>query len=178
MAIFSGLLLFGCAGSPDYEKEQKKALTPLPYIQAVDPDNNALMAFVEAYVAGQGAPSNTQFAFSRIDLDRDGLREGLVLFDTPNGYWCNQNGCRLLLMQARNQSFTYMGEIDSIRGPILVSDQTTRGWRDLVVKENSALFEPKTIVLSHNGFGYPEYLDSQHWIERDISTIPGTVLFP
>ena len=68
-----------------------------PAGKKVNPPDSVLIDAVTKFVAAQGAPPNSEYDFSRVDLNRDGLYEGIVLFKLPHTYWCGWDGCGMVI---------------------------------------------------------------------------------
>jgi hypothetical protein len=144
------------------EDRNKQALVTTPSLKPaehkiVDPNNEVFVGEVQKYLLSKNAPANSRYEITRIDLDGDGRREGLVHLVAPYSYWCNQFGCTVSVFKAHNNSFTNISEIYPIRGPIIVHKSKTNGWKDLIVRvQGQSLFEKsKNVVLKFNGKGYP-----------------------
>lgn len=154
------LLSFALAacGTPQY-RQPADPLLPMPegyYGVVEDPDERLLMAAVEDYLKHKGAPLFTRYEFSRIDLDNDTRRDAIVLMKTPNQYWCSFNGCRLAVFKAHNEGFELISEIEPVRGPLLVTEEETNGWRDIVVRISGRThWEAKNVALKFDGRSYP-----------------------
>lgn len=133
------------------------ALLPMPASTApVDPDNDQLMHAITAYVAQNGAPANSQFEYTRIDLNNDTRREGLVMMKSPHQFWCGIYGCRMLVFQAHDEGFSFLNEIAPVRGPITVTEERTNGWRNMnLIVDGRTGWDRKQVALQFNGLAYP-----------------------
>lgn len=153
-----GLVLQGCAAPQKKTDIAEAPLTPMPAIKPViDPDNGIFMTAIQDYLTEQNAPSYSRYEFSRVDLNKDGRREGLVLFNSPRSYWCNREGCSLVIFQAYNDGFRLHSEIAPVRGPVTVSATSRHeGWRDLIVRQSGLLgFRARNTQLRFDGQRYP-----------------------
>jgi hypothetical protein len=135
-------------------------LTPMPgefgAAPVRDPDNGRLMQVAEAYIAAAHGPANSQYQFTRIDLDGDGRRDALLLLQTPHESWCDFNGCRMAVFRATDTDFKLVAQIGPVRGPLLVANKRTNGWRDIVVRVSGRLNRPaKDVAMRFNGRTYP-----------------------
>ncbi len=161
--IFVSIALTACSsGKQDYAREP---LLPLPtdYTTLRDPDNTDFMAAITQYVHAKAGPSNTRYEFTRIDLDNDGRREGIVIMKTPHKFWCGDNGCNMAVFKAYNDDFKLVSEIAPVRGPLLISDHKTKGWRDIIVRVSGRTgFNAKDVALQFNGHTYPAQPAFQH----------------
>ena len=124
-------LLAGCSTSPP--PEEKQALTPVPP-RVIDPDDDILRKNVKAFLVANKAPAASRYKVVRFDLDEDGRRDALVLFETPFGYWCGTHGCTMLVMKAHNDRFSMVNSIQPVREPLYISEIESNGWKDIVVR--------------------------------------------
>jgi hypothetical protein len=149
------LSLSACGTGRD--KTPEAPLLPMPVSSVPhDPDNDRLMTAIAAYVQMQNGPANSRYEFTRIDLDNDGRREGLVMMKTPSGFWCGIYGCRMAVFQAHDEGFSLLSDMAPVRGPVTVSDNRTNGWRDLVVLVDGRTgWDRKEVALHFDGRTYP-----------------------
>jgi len=89
-----------------------------------------------------------------IDLNGDGHEDALVLLENPM-YFCGTGGCTLLVFKGTKSGFQFVSRSTLIRGPILVSEAKTHGWRDLVVEVSGGGIAPKQVALKFTGKKYP-----------------------
>lgn len=121
-----------------------------------DPDNEALAKAIMAYVGESKGPANSQYEFTRIDLDGDSRREGIVMMKNPHQFWCGIYGCRMAVFRAHNDGFAFMSEISPVRGPLTVSETRTNGWRDLLVMiDGRTGWDRKQVAVQFDGTTYP-----------------------
>jgi hypothetical protein len=149
--LTSVLLLAACAGGTDHA-----GLTPTG---SQDPDDAAMRESVTAFLQQTGAPVSSMYDFQRIDLDHDGRRDALVLFKNPYGYWCDQNGCTMLVMHAGEESFELVNAIQPVRGPLYVSSAATNGWRDIILHVGGRWSATRDVAMTYNGAQYPRNPD-------------------
>lgn len=152
------LLLQACAASTPPAQSDDGPLTPMPMVKPViDPDNQVFMKAIKDYIEDQQAPLQSRYEFARVDLDNDGRREGIILFTAPRSYWCQLEGCRMVILQAHNDGFSLSSEIAPVRGPITVSATSRHeGWRDLIVRQSGLLgFRARNTQLRFDGQRYP-----------------------
>ena len=154
-ALFLASLLSACAASDP--APSGGPLTPMPGEYSVrEPDDGVLNKAVTEYLAHSGSPSSTRYDFTRIDLDGDNRRDALVMMKGPHHYWCDMNGCSMVIFHANDDSFSTVSEMFPVRGPLYVSDQKTQGWRDLIVRVSGQSYaKAKNVAVSYDGSGYP-----------------------
>jgi len=61
----------------------------------------------------------------------------------------------MLVFKGTKSWFQFVSRSMLLRGPLLVSDTKTRGWRDLVVEVSGEGAIPKRVALKFDGKKYP-----------------------
>lgn len=178
-ALLCMFLVSGCA-SHHKQMAQQQPLTPMPEVKPLsDPSNQVFMQAINDYIIAKKAPRNTHFEFTRLDLNGDGRREGIVLLTSPHQYWCDMNGCSMAIFQARNDSFKLLSEVAPVRGPINVSNKTTNGWNDIVVTVSGRMdAEKKEVALKFEGNSYPSQPAFLPEARFAYNTVGGVRIFP
>ncbi|CAN1213350.1 hypothetical protein TUMEXPCC7403_24305 [Tumidithrix helvetica PCC 7403] len=70
------------------------------------------------------------YSYSLIDLNGDGKPEAIVY--PQSSYFCGTGGCTLMIFQPDAQGYRLIGNIPVSRKPIIVTNQKTNGWKDLI----------------------------------------------
>lgn len=153
--LVSGVLA-GCAGPQEAALEP--LLLPMPE-EPVDPTDVVARQTVMQFLQDTKAPVSSTYDIGRFDLNGDGRREAFVLFKTPYGYWCSFHGCTMLILEAHNESFTLLGDVQPLRAPLYVSSTATNGWKDLIVHISGRWTETKDVALQFDGANYPRNPD-------------------
>lgn len=91
---------------------------------------------------------------AEIDLNGDGHQDALVLMENPM-YYCGTGGCTMLVFKGTTSGFEFVSRSTLIRGPVLVSEAKTHGWRDLIVEVSGGGIAPKQVALKFTGSKYP-----------------------
>lgn len=188
LCLLSIIPLSGCGSSDDEQSLSTLSpaaggpLLPLPdegQRNPNDPNDTMFMNSVAEWLQTTSAPANSQYQFTRIDLDGDGMREGIALFESPYQEWCIEYGCTMFIFQAHEEGFSYLSEISPIRGPLVVTDRTTNGWRDIMayVSGRSA-YAAKNVSLKYNGNGYPMQPALEPAIDVSLADMDGVKIFP
>ncbi len=167
--------LTACGGSG---KEDLAYTPPSMFTAPVDPSDAALNKSIQTYLAAAGGPLNSQYEYSRVDLNGDGLREGLVLFKLPHSYWCGWTGCTMAIFEAGDNRFALLSETARIRGPIVVGDSKTNGWGDIGVRMTGTDTHDYNVLLQYDGTGYPHNPQNQTVVPYALAALGGTRLFP
>lgn len=179
LLIFASFTLAACAGNPEKVAVAEPA-APAGPPPVIDPSNGLFMGAIEDYLAATGAPANSQYEFTRIDLDKDDRRDGIVIMKSPHRYWCNMEGCKMVVFKAANDSFGLVSEIAPVRGPLVVSASETNGWRDLLLRISGRSYEPtRNVILRYDGKSYPAVPDYGPSVRiASINDVAGTRIFP
>jgi len=114
--------------------------------------NQALLAYLVS--KGDDPKYANPHQTAPIDLNGDGLQDALVLLENPM-YYCGTGGCTMLVFKGTKPGFEFVSRSSLIRGPVLVSEARTHGWRDLIVKVSGGGITPKMVALKYTGSKYP-----------------------
>lgn len=144
----------------------------------VDPSDKALFASIQQYLGDKAGPKNSQYEYTRADLNGDGLREGIVLFNLPHSYWCGWSGCTMAIFQAGDNNFSLLSQTSRIRGPLMIGDTKTNGWDDIGVRLTGTDNADYNVLLQYDGTRYPENPMDQATIPYDLASLGGTRIFP
>jgi len=156
-------LLLGCS------EPNKISSVPLPLLPLNSPnkivrmDDGYVKQAIKDFLRHQNAPLFSQYDFTRVDLNNDGLEDAIIYINTPYGYWCNDNGCTVLIMKAHNKGFSVVGNIKSVRKPFSVEISKTNGWNDIKIYISGKKEEAYTTALSFNGNKYTMDLDNKQF---------------
>ena len=83
------------------------------------------------------------------------------MMKSPFGYWCDMEGCVMLVFKAQKDSFTFVNPIKPIREPVYVSQQKTNGWNDIVARVSGRMGDKaKNVALKFEGNSYPRNPES------------------
>lgn len=186
-ALIVTLLLGACGTTPEdtaplaaISPEAGGPLLPLPQSIAVhDPDDGIFMDSVSTWLNQIGAPANSQYEFTRIDLDQDGRREGMILLQSPHQQWCMEYGCTMYIFRAHDEGFSYLSEISPIRGPLIITEHQTNGWRDIIAYVSGRQSDrAKNVALQFDGRQYPAQPASLPATAFNVLSGPGVKIFP
>ncbi len=150
--LFLGLLfLSACGGASE------RGLTPMPNTLFTGPPDSVLFEDVSKYVAAMGKPANSTYKHARVDLNKDGLLDGIVLFRLPHQSWCGWDGCGMAIFKAGQKNFTPMATMGGVRGPIYVLATSNKGWRDIVIRMTGMKTRDKNVLMRFDGRTYPNH---------------------
>lgn len=137
-------------------KEELVYNMPVTSADPVDPSDGVLQGAIAQFLAQQKGPTNSQYEYTRADLNNDGLREGLVIFNLPHSYWCGWSGCTMAIFEAGDNSFRLVSETSRIRGPLVIGMTETNNWKDIGVRLTGTSNADRNVVLQFDGTAYPE----------------------
>lgn len=152
LALILCLFLNACGNK---DNNSSVGLTPLPDARQSPPDS-ALVDAINGFIVQQGAPANSEYNFSRVDLNNDGRQDGIVLFKLPHTYWCGWDGCGMAIFEATNNSFIPHSTINNVRGPIYVDSDGYEGWRNIIIRVSGTNMPDKDVVMVFDGHRYPQ----------------------
>jgi putative lipoprotein len=121
-------------------------------VESPDSLNKALLAYFAK--TGADPKSLNPHQTAQIDLNGDGHPDALVLLENPM-HWCGTGGCTLLVFKGTVSGFKFVSRSSLIRGPVLVSETRTHGWRNLIVEVSGGGIAPKQVALKYTGSKYP-----------------------
>lgn len=151
LLFLSTFFLVHCSSAPDPEGQRQRILESA----VLDPSDTVLAQAVQEFLKDGKAPLASNYQFARHDLDGDGRRDAIVLFQTPHGYWCDLYGCTMLVMKANNYDFELVNSIQPVRAPLLISHNQTHGWSDLITRVSGRWDDAKDVAMSFDGTRYP-----------------------
>ncbi len=170
LALFSVALILGCGKQEQPAKAQKATTAQKPAAEqtgaAVKPVpgqtgkeqgqntelNRAILAHLAKIKVEPQYANPHQTAL--IDLNGDGRLDALVLLENPM-HFCGTGGCTMLVFKGTPSGFEFVSSTSLIRGPVLVSETNTHGWRDLIVEVSGGGMAPKQVAMKFTGSKYP-----------------------
>ena len=116
-------------------------------------DSAALRTAMRSQLESEGNnPDDLPFITELIDLNGDGVNDGLALL---RGAGCGSGGCSLSIFRGEADGFLYVSDISLVQSPFVVANETSNGWRDLILRVRGGGAEPATVVLHFDGGAYP-----------------------
>lgn len=170
--IFMAVLfaLSGCGTS-------ERSIT-LASLEKSDPSDELLFSTIQNFILLTGAPQNAQYKYARTDINGDGLRDALVLFDIPHRHWCGRGGCTLVIFSANREGFSLLSKTINIRGPVILSPKMTLGFHDIIVRLSGMDYNDQTIRLVFDGKSYPPNAAQRPPIPYAFEDIVGPRILP
>lgn len=121
------------------------------------PDPEIEKAIIQALgnEAAGGMDQEIRYYYNRVDLNGDGNFEAIVHLVGPS--ICGTGGCNTLILQPARNGYRVVSTIELTRTPIIVSQQRTRGWSDLIVYvSGGGIQHGYYVALRFDGRTYPD----------------------
>ena len=118
--------------------------------------DEVLEALVLQYAAARGQRGVVYYRYNRVDLNADGVPE--ILLHIDGRAVCETGGCPLLILRLLDDVYTPVSTIALTSRPIVVSENRTEGWNDLILWQRRYGDGDRSqyVVLSYNSGSYPE----------------------
>ncbi|CAE6886146.1 hypothetical protein ACOMICROBIO_GDFFDHBD_00559 [Vibrio sp. B1REV9] len=94
--------------------------------------------------------NNNQYRWLTYDLNDDGNEELLIQLD-----WCGSGGCTLLVFENDEKTWVFNSRITLVQSPIMLGQQTSHGWRDLIFNVSGGGASSGQHVMQYTGASYP-----------------------
>jgi hypothetical protein len=117
------------------------------------PDPEIEQAIVESLNGDRSALQKTRYYYDRIDLNGDGNSEALVYLS--GSYTCGSGGCMMLVLTPSGQRYDMVSQMTLVRAPIIVSDEKSAGWKDLVLEVSGGGAQKHYARMQFDGGAYP-----------------------
>jgi hypothetical protein len=95
-----------------------------------------------------------RYIYGRVDLNEDGRREVFVYL--LGSIFCGTGGCNLLLFTEEDNGYSLVNNFPISRLPIIVSNEKTEGWSNLIRRESGGGVPPSYVKHAYNGERYIE----------------------
>lgn len=124
-------------------------IRPRPWFMEID-------AKIEAGIRSAlnlGFRDRVRYMFQSLDFDGTGLR-GILLVYLIGSQVCGTGGCTMLVMQAVENGYRVISRIPAVQQPVIISNQKTNGYPDLIVYTAGGGLAPAYRRLRFNGSSY------------------------
>jgi len=126
----------------------------------------AILTQLEGYKNCDMEPVNSvRYFYNTVDLNNDNIAETIV--HLVGGFTCGTGGCTTLIFRSDGTRLELISHLTLTNNPILVSHQTTNGWRDLVLFVSGGGTKASYHRLRFTGNSYPENPSVEPALERD-----------
>ena len=131
------------------------SLTLPTLLQAQTSNNSMLTETIEFYIKKEEGDfsQNTKYKTAEIDLNGDQQKDALVFM--IGSYWCGTGGCTLLVFEQIDDNYRLVSQVPLVREPVIVSENITQGWRDIIIQNSGGGLPAKNVTLKFDGTAYP-----------------------
>lgn len=92
------------------------------------------------------------YRLAGVDLNGDGVREAVVLFQGKD--WCTNTGCSMAVLQMFGHGFRPISRTVRVKAPVAVTTDVTNGYRDMLVMTGGGPAPERRVRLKFSGEGY------------------------
>lgn len=107
-----------------------------------------------------------RYYYNKIDLDGDGTPE--IFAYLVGTYVCGTGGCSAVIFKQRNEEYVLLARFSLVNNPVIISDNTTKGYKDIIMHIYGGGIESFFALLKYDGSTYPSNPSTQPKVE------PGT----
>jgi hypothetical protein len=112
-----------------------------------------------------GSGNGVRYFYNVVDLNNDSIPETIVYL--VGRETCGSGGCTTLIFRSSGDRHELISHLTLTNNPIIVSHQTTNGWRDLVLYVSGGGAKASYHRLRFTGNNYPENPSVEPVLERD-----------
>lgn len=112
-----------------------------------------------------------KYLYNRVDLNGDKENEVFVMLVGPDTD--RNDKCNMILFQDSNDGYIPLWDSYLINSPIIISEKTTNGWKDIIVAYGES--KAQYAVLEYSDGKYPDKPPTQSEIKPG-TTIKGTAI--
>ena len=132
---------------------QERDLSEITYLKSETKKDTALEdMFSKEFGLTKGTDS-IRYYYNKIDFNNDQIPETFVYLVGPTV--CGTGGCSGLLLEEKNGEYTVKSRFSLVRTPVIIQNETTNGWKDIVMYVTGGGIEPGYHQLKFNGESYP-----------------------
>ncbi|WP_273833399.1 hypothetical protein [Guptibacillus sedimenti] len=164
VGLVFALLLFMNYAYP-VQAEQETNLNEVTYLKSETKKDAALEeVFAKEFGLTKGTDS-IRYYYNKIDLNNDQVPETFVYL--VGSMVCGTGGCSGLLLEGENGGYTVKSRFSLVRTPVIIQNETTNGWKNIVMYVAGGGIEPGYHQLKFDGANYPSNPSVQPIVEED-----------
>ena len=179
--IISLLLLNGCNSNSSTNIEKENAnLKDETSDKSNDGDNNIILvenekiaavlsekeanadlekALRAKYDLDENSAKQTRYYYNYVDLDGDGTNE--IFAEVVGPFTSRSGGDNAIIYKYSNGILEEVEDFSLIRNPVIISEEKTNGWKDIIVESSGGGSEKKYVVLKYDGDEYSDVNESE-----------------
>lgn len=180
-AIISFLSLNGCNSNSSTNIEKENAnLKDESSDNSNDKDNNIILvenekiaavlsekeanpdlekALRAKYDLDENSAKQTRYYYNYVDLDGDGTNE--IFAEVVGPFTSRSGGDNAIIYKYSNGILEEVEDFSLIRNPVIISEEKTNGWKDIIVESSGGGSEKKYVVLKYDGDEYSDVNESE-----------------
>ncbi len=179
--IISLLLLNGCNSNSSTNIEKENAnLKDETSDKSNDGDNNIILvenekiaavlsekeanadlekALRAKYDLDENSAKQTRYYYNYVDLDGDGTNE--IFAEVVGPFTSGSGGDSAIIYKYINGNLEEVEDFSLIRNPVIISEEKTNGWKDIIVESSGGGAEKRYVVLKYDGDEYSDVNESE-----------------
>lgn len=147
------LIAVSCAISVDAQRTAEPVLEAKKSFEKRR-DAEVEKAIVSAAGITQADDRDTRYYYNFVDLNDDETPEVLVYIF--GGYFCGSGGCDAYVLSKGSDGYALINHFGPVRNPIVISENKTNGWRDLIFfNRGGGIIPGYWSVCRFDGKAYP-----------------------
>ncbi len=169
--IFMVISLFGyldkvyATNQMEASTQVERDLSEVTYLKSETKKDTILEeAFAKEFDLNKGTDF-IRYYYNKIDLNDDQIPETFVYLVGP--MVCGTGGCSALLLEEKNGDYTVKSRFSLVRTPVIIQNETTNGWKNIVMYVAGGGIEPGYHQLKFDGENYPSNPSVQPIVEED-----------
>lgn len=133
-------------------------------------DTKLEAAITSVYKISKG--STVRYLYNKIDLNNDGSNE--IFVDLISSDFVGSGGSSAAIFKIVNGSYVLVSKFTLVNTPVIVTNNITNGWRNLIMCVSGGGAETHYALLKYGTNGYPSNPSTQPTV--NISSINGTAI--
>ena len=116
-------------------------------------------ALKEKYDLDDKGAKETRYYYNCIDLNGDGVNE--IFVEVVGPFTSGTGGDSVVIYKDNNGTLEEISDFTLIRNPIIISDEKSNGWNDIIVEYSGGGAPKKYAILKYDGNKYSKVNESE-----------------
>ncbi|WP_425449439.1 hypothetical protein [Dethiothermospora halolimnae] len=156
-----------------FENTEELDFSEVSYVASETEKNEKLeKAIAKAFDLTEDVPDFRYF-YNNIDLNGDDKKETFVFL--VGSIFSGSGGSTGIIFSQENDEYKTVSKFSLVRNPIIISENKTNGWKNIIMHVSGGGVKPFFAVLKHNGEKYPSNPSVQPGLEDDTK-VKGTAI--
>ena len=126
----------------------------------------------EKYDLDESDAKKTRYYYNYVDLNGDGKNE--IFAEVVGPFTSGSGGDSAIIYTENNGILEEIDDFSLITNPVIISDEKTNGWNNIIVESSDDTAEKKYVVLKYDGDDYSDSKESE--IIDSIDNISGIAI--